>query len=567
MGRQTADRFADRTICWLMQIPFVPSLTTRVLPLLMGLGVSVPLLALLMLAAGIHPLESTPMHAVIAGEGLVHLLEHVLGRYAWNTLMVSLVAMAVAGSIGVLAGWLVAAYQFPGRSWMSWALLMPLAIPPYVMAFAFTDFLDVSGPLQHSLRELFSMSLTPSTSLSVRTPWGAGICLGLALYPYIYMLARGAFAERSASLGEAARSLGTPSWQVWPKVIWPIARPSVAAGSALVLMEVLADFGTVSYFATDTLTAGIYKAWQGMGDKLSAARLAIVLLMAVGVLVWIERQQRARRTLASRSWRPAQVQVLEGWPAWRASALCFFPILIAFIGPVAILLHALEPLAPEQFARLGQWLQHSVLLAALSVWVIIPAAVLLAYVGRLNPSGWVKSITALANAGYALPGVVIGVGILSTSAWLGSWLPLLNEWLGHGLLLGLLLLIYAYGVRFFSVGFQGIEAALKRISPSMDQSAQSLGHSAWQILRRVHWPLLKPTVTACALLVFVDALKELPATLVLRPFNFDTLAVVAYQFASDERLGEAAWPCLLMVTIGLVPIWWLASVQRKTAML
>jgi iron(III) transport system permease protein len=163
--------------------------------------------------------------------------------------------------------------------------------------------------------------------------------------------------------------------------------------------------------------------------------------------------------------------------------------------------------------------------------------------------------------------VVIGVGILSTSAWLGSWLPLLNEWLGHGLLLGLLLLIYAYGVRFFSVGFQGIEAALKRISPSMDQSAQSLGHSAWQILRRVHWPLLKPTVTACALLVFVDALKELPATLVLRPFNFDTLAVVAYQFASDERLGEAAWPCLLMVTIGLVPIWWLASVQRKTAML
>lgn len=153
---------------------------------------------------------------------------------------------------------------------------------------------------------------------------GAGICLGLALYPYIYMLARGAFAERSASLGEAARSLGTPSWQVWPKVIWPIARPSVAAGSALVLMEVLADFGTVSYFATDTLTAGIYKAWQGMGDKLSAARLAIVLLMAVGVLVWIERKQRARRTLASRSWRPAQVQVLEGWPAWRASALCFF---------------------------------------------------------------------------------------------------------------------------------------------------------------------------------------------------------------------------------------------------
>jgi iron(III) transport system permease protein len=550
-----------------MQIPFVSSLTTRVLPLLMGLGVSIPLLALLMLAAGLHPLESAANHAAIPGEGLGHLLEHVLGRYAFNTLVVSLVAMAVAGSIGVLAGWLVAAYQFPGRRWMSWALLMPLAIPPYVMAFAFTDFLDVSGPLQQGLRALMALELGPSSSLSVRTPWGAGMCLGLALYPYIYMLARGAFAERSASLAEAARSLGTPAWQVWPKVIWPIARPSVAAGSALVLMEVLADFGTVSYFATDTLTAGIYKAWQGMGDKLSAARLALVLLVAVGVLVWIERKQRARRALASRSWRPAQVQALEGWAAWRASVLCLCPILIAFVAPVSILLHALEPLEVDQAARLGQWLQNSLLLAALSVWVIIPAAVLLAYVGRINPSPWVKSITALSNAGYALPGVVIGVGILSTAAWLRNWLPIWNAWIGQGLLLGLLLLVYAYGVRFFSVGFQGIEASLKRISPSMDQSAQSLGHSSWQVLRRVHWPLLKPTVTACALLVFVDALKELPATLVLRPFNFDTLAVVAYQFASDERLGEAAWPCLLMVAIGLLPIWWLARVQRKVPML
>ncbi|NBT64117.1 MAG: iron ABC transporter permease [Betaproteobacteria bacterium] len=466
-----------------------------------------------------------------------------------------------------MAGWLIAAYQFPGRGWMSWGLLTPLAMPPYVMAFAFTDFLDVSGPLQSGVRAFLAIEFSQSNSLSVRTPWGAGICLGLALYPYIYMLARGAFAERSASLAEAARSLGTPSWQVWPKVIWPIARPSVAAGSALVLMEVLADFGTVSYFATDTLTAGIYKAWQGMGDKLSAARLAIVLLIAVGLLVWIERRQRAKRALAARSWRPAQVQRLIHWAAWRASTLCFLPILVGFIAPVAILIHALEPLAAEQLARLAQWLRHSLVLAAFAVLVIIPAAVLLAYVGRIRPSAWVKSIVAIANAGYALPGVVIGVGILSTAAWLRDWLPSWNAWIGQGLFLGLLLLVYAYGVRFFSVGFQGIEAALKRISPSMDQSAQSLGHSAWQVLRRVHWPLLKPTVTACALLVFVDALKELPATLVLRPFNFDTLAVVAYQFASDERLGEAAWPCLLMVTIGLVPIWWLARVQRKTLML
>jgi len=550
-----------------MKIPFLSSFATLMLPLFMGAGVSVPLLALVMLAAGLHPLESVTVDAAIAGEGLLHLLEHVLGRYTLNTIIVSLVAMSVAGSIGVLAGWLVAAYQFPGRNWMAWALLMPLAIPPYVMAFAFTDFLDVSGPFQQAIRSLLAIDLSPSRSVSVRTPWGAGICLGLALYPYIYMLARGAFAERSASLAEAARSLGTPSWQVWPKVIWPIARPSVAAGSALVLMEVLADFGTVSYFATDTLTAGIYKAWQGMGDKLSAARMAIVLLIAVGALVWVERMQRARRAIASRSWRPAKVQKLNDWAAWRASILCFLPIVIGFIAPVAILLHALEPMAPEQVDRLAQWLRHSLLLAALSVLVIIPAALLLAYVGRINTGAWVKSITALANAGYALPGVVIGVGVLSAAAWLRDWLPAWAAWVGQGMVIGLLLLVYAYGVRFFSVGFQGIEAALKRISPSMDQSAQSLGHSPWQILRRVHWPLLKPTITACALLVFVDSLKELPATLVLRPFNFDTLAVVAYQFASDERLGEAAWPCLLIVGIGLLPIWWLARVQRQVRML
>lgn len=564
------------------------------LPWLMGLGVSLPVIVLCLLAAGFNPVEVSQGAALgdrgelsaalrgglDSGTALApsadqagtwslmrHLFDHVLARYAWTTLQVALIALAVAASIGVLSGWLIAAYDFPGRRWMSWALLLPLAMPAYVMGFAYTDFLDVSGTLQTRMRQWLDWELGRDPAFSVRSAAGAGICLGLALYPYIYMLARGAFAERSASLGEAARSLGLPAWTIWPRVIWPIARPSVAAGCALVLMEVLADFGTVSYFATDTLTAGIYRAWQGLGDKVSAARLAVLLLAVVGIAVWVERRQRARRVLAARSWRPAPVQTLRGSAALRASLLCLLPILGGFALPVAILLHALEPLEAGQWARLGDWLRHSLMLASLTVLCVIPAAVLLAYTGRLRPMTSVKIATAMANAGYALPGIVLGVGILTSASWLRLWFPEVNPLGTQGLTLGLFLLIYAYGVRFFSVGFQGIEASLKRISTSMDQSAQSLGHNPAQVLRRIHWPLLRPTITACALLVFVDALKELPATLVLRPFNFDTLAVTAYQFASDERLGEAAWPCLMIVGLGLLPIWWLARVQSERPVL
>jgi len=566
----------------------VSPVTSVAMPWLMGIGVSLPVVALGLLAAGINPTEvSTAADAVsiasdrALGEGsssgavqtgdnwllVAHLFDHVLARYAWTTFEVAAIALAVAASIGVLSGWLVAAYNFPGRSWMSWALLLPLAMPAYVMGFAYTDFLDVSGTLQTRLRGWLGWELGRDPAVSVRSAVGAGICLGLALYPYIYMLARGAFAERSASLGEAARSLGLPAWSVWPRVIWPIARPSVAAGSALVLMEVLADFGTVSYFATDTLTAGIYRAWQGLGDKISAARLAVMLLVLVGLAVWMERRQRARRVLAARAWRPAQVHHLRGGVALRASVLCALPILAGFVLPVAILIEALAPLESGQWSRLVDWLGHSLLLAILTVLCVIPAAVLLAYCGRLRPMASVRVATAMANAGYALPGVVLGVGILASASWFRIWFPEINPLGTQGLAPGIFLLLYAYGVRFFSVGFQGIEASLKRISTSMDQSAQSLGHNPCQVLRRIHWPLLRPTVTACSLLVFVDALKELPATLVLRPFNFDTLAVVAYQFASDERLGEAAWPCLLIVGLGLLPIWWLARVQRERSVL
>jgi len=562
--------------------------TFAALPWLLGLGVSLPVLALVLLAAGVNPTEGSIGPSSRAGDlagavggglsGLAseqpgswsliaHLFDHVLARYAWTTLQVAVIALAVAASIGVLSGWLVAAYHFPGRSWMSWALLLPLAMPAYVIGFAYTDFLDVSGTLQTQLRAWLAWELGRDPSVSVRSATGAGICLGLALYPYIYMLARGAFAERSASLGEAARSLGLPAWSIWPRVIWPIARPSVAAGSALVLMEVLADFGTVSYFATDTLTAGIYRAWQGLGDKISAARLSVILLALVGLAVWMERKQRVRRVLAARSWRPAPVQSLHGGAAIRASVLCALPILLGFVLPVAILVDALEPLQDGQWIRLADWLRHSLMLAALTVVCVIPAAVLLAYSARLRPVASMKVATALANAGYALPGVVLGVGILTAASWLRTAFPQINPLGTQGVALGISLLIYAYGVRFFSVGFQGIEASLKRISTSMDQCAQSLGHNPVEVLQRIHWPLLKPTVTACSLLVFVDALKELPATLVLRPCNFDTLAVTAYQFASDERLGEAAWPCLLIVGLVLLPIWCLARVQRERSVL
>ncbi|MGD9942703.1 MAG: ABC transporter permease [Burkholderiaceae bacterium] len=518
--------------------------------------VAAPLLALLWLAFGTAPADAD-------GGALGHLFGTVLPRYVLTTALLALTVLAVVLLIGVGAGWLIAAYDFPGRGALAWMLVLPLAMPAFVMAYAYTDFLETYGPLQTWWRQLSGLQVGQYWFPDIHSWRGAGAFLGLALYPYVYLLARAAFAERNASLTEAARSLGLSPRRVWWRVVWPGARPAVAAGCALALMETLADFGTVSYFAVDSFTAGIYRAWQGMGDRVGAARLAVILVVVVVAVLLVERRQRGRMQFHGRQPRPAARLRLTGWPAWRATLLCLLPIVLGFLLPAALLLRASLAAEFGVDPRLGQWVFNTALLSACGVAVVLPIALVSAYALRLSDAWPLRVALSLANTGYAVPGVVLGVGLLILSGAVGQALTPLTEALGLPMLLAggsAVAVVYAYAVRFFSVAFHGVDAGLKRISPSMDQSARSLGRRPHEVLRDVHWPLMRRTIGAASLLVFIDCLKELPATLVLRPFNFDTLAVVTYQFAADERLAQAALPALLIVLVGVVPVVWLSRV-------
>ena len=516
----------------------------------LALAIIAPLLALSGVALQPAPLDS-----------LLHLVSTVLPRYAVTSVVRVVLVGALVLLLGVGAGWLVAAFEFPGRRFLEVGLILPLAMPAFVMAYAYTDFLDTSGSLQTWLRAVMGWQVGDYWFPQVRSLPAAALFLALALYPYVYMLARNAFAERSESLSDAARSLGLSAPEVWWRVSWPVARPAVAAGLALVTMETLADFGTVSFFAVDTFSAGIYRAWQGFGDRTGAARLSLLLVAVVLLLVWAERRQRGRMLFHARSSRPARVRPLSGLAGWSASAACALPCLFGFALPALLLARQWWVSAGQIDSRLVQWAFNSALLSLAAVLIIVPMALAMAYAVRLHPSRWIRLLSGISGAGYALPGVVLGVGLLAVVGAIDQTLSAgTTRFLIGGTAFAV---VYAYCVRFFAVAQQGLDASLKRISPAMDASARTLGAGPFEVLRRVHWPLLKPSVASASLLVFVDCLKELPATLVLRPFNFDTLAVVAYQFAADERLVEAALPSLVIVLVGLLPVSILASGLRR----
>lgn len=506
------------------------------LPVLFGaIMIAAPMLLLLAVALGPGGVEGQ----------LTHLVATVLPRYLLNSLLLVALVTAMVLVIGVGAAWLVAAYEFPGRAAMRWVLVLPLALPSFVVAYAYTDF-----AMTQSLFRRLAAVLPAAWALSSDTTnlLAASAVLALVLYPYVYLLARTAFEERSPSLSEAALSLGATGFTAWWRVVWPIARPSVAAGCALVVMETLADFGTVSYFAVDTFTAGIYRSWQSMGDKVTAARLALLLMVFVLVMTALERRQRRRMRYFARGRVDAARRNLDGPRGWAATLLCLLPVFFGLLLPLALLAQAWVESGVGWNPRLLEWAANSALLAGMATVLIVPATVLAAYGLRLLPGPRAQWLTGIACSGYALPGLVLAIGLL-------SFVGTVDRVLGMALLGGTLAaVVYAYGVRFFSIGYQSIESGLTRINPSMEQSARSLGLSATQTLAQVHWPLLRSSIATAALLVFVDCLKELPATLVLRPFNFDTLSVVAYHFASDERLGEAAAPALMIALVSLVPV-------------
>ncbi|HSW18670.1 MAG TPA: iron ABC transporter permease [Ramlibacter sp.] len=488
----------------------------------------------------------------------------VLPDYAAASLILCLAVAAGVALVGTATAAAVTLFDFPGRRSFEWALLLPLAMPAYVIAYAYTDFLQFGGPLQGWLRA--ALGVEGRVFPEVRNLPGAAFVFVLALYPYVYLLARAAFGERAAHLMEAARLLGAPLSRRIRSVALPLARPAVAAGVALALMETLADFGVSSYFGIQTFSAGIYKAWLAMDNRIAAAQLATVLLAVVALLLAMERRAQARMRFAStRGGRAgaqdAQPIRLHSWRAAAAITLCLLPVLLGFVLPV---LFMLRPLAAEsatqQWDRFGHWAFNSVRLGALSAALAVALAVLLAFCLRQRSDVFTRGVAQLASLGYAVPGAVIVVGLLLPVGWLQSVAPgnPTVYWV-TGTVLGV---VWAYLVRFISVALQAVQSGYARIPGNLDDSARMLGTAGFGLLARVHWPLLRRSAAAAGLLVFVDVMKELPATMVLRPFNTDTLAVVAYQFARDERLGEAALPSLALVLVGLIPVVMLSRAMR-----
>jgi iron(III) transport system permease protein len=498
------------------------------------------------------------------GATFSHLWATVLPEYVFNSVCIAVIVAVLAGIGGVGCAWLVAAFDFPGKRLFEWALVLPLAMPAYVVAYAYTDFLQFSGPVQTALRQLFGWQARDYWFPQIRSVGGAGILFAMVLYPYVYLLARNAFLERSPRMWDAARTLGMGPWRAFFKVSLPLARPAAVAGIALALMETLADYGAVAYFGVPTLTTGIYKSWYAFSDRTAAAQIAAVLLIAVTVLMLLEQKSRGRaRYYAVGSRTKMQVPMqLKGIHAWSASVFCLIPVLLGFVTPLAILLRLMSREETVEFgSRYIGWLQNSILLAGVTALIAIAICILLAYAARVTKSRLQAACNRIVSMGYAVPGAVIAVGILIPLARLDVWGA------EHGMRFVLtgsvLALIYAYLVRFLAVSYQSVQAGLLKITPSMDASARILGHGLGAMLWRVHAPLLWRSVLTAGLLVFVDVVKELPATLTVRPFNFDTLAVITHQLAADERLGEAALPAFTIVMIAFVPVLVLARAIAK----
>jgi iron(III) transport system permease protein len=505
----------------------------------------------------------------MSSQMLSEMARTVLPSYAGSTLLLCLLVALGTAVLGMVTACAVTLFEFRGRRLFEWALLLPLAMPTYVTAYAYTDFLQFSGPAQTWLRASFG--LEGRVLPEIRNLWGAAFLFVVTLYPYVYLLARAALSERAAHLMEAARMLGAPFKRRIRSVAMPLARPAIAAGVALALMETLADFGVSSYFGIQTFTAGIYKAWLAMDNRTVAAQLAVTLLIVVAVVLKIERRAQSKmRFTASKGQRAgsreARPMVLRGAREYKAILACALPVLLGFVLPLAMMVRPLwSGLGEDSIvssAKFLQWSWNSLSLAGLAAVLASLLALSLAYLSRQAQRSTAKGrhlvlgVTQLAAMGYAVPGAVIVVGLLIPAGWLQAhkpeWLP---AWINGALITTTLLgVIWAYLVRFSSVALQSVQSGYARIPTSMDDSARTLGVGYWALLARVHAPLLRRSVVVAALLVFVDVMKELPATLVLRPFNHDTLAVIAYQLARDERLAEAALPSLALVLVGLIPV-------------
>jgi len=499
---------------------------------------------------------------VPAGDVWRHLADTVLPDYVSNSVL--LMSGVAVGTLigGVGAAWLTSMCRFPGRGLFEWALLLPMAMPAYIIAYTYTGLLDYAGPLQTLLRDWTGWGYGDYWFPDIRSLPGAAVMLSLVLYPYVYLLTRAAFLSQSLCVLDVSRTLGNGPWRTFYSVALPLARPAIVAGLSLALMETLADYGTVQYFGVSTFTTGIFRTWFGLGNPAAAAQLSALLLSFVFALILLERWSRRHARYHHTSQREQSIRrmKLSGWRASLAFGFCLIPLGFGFLLPAAQLgwwtLTVAETGWNADFATLAL---NSLGLAASAAVLALLLALLLGYGRRLHPTPLVKASVRVAGMGYAVPGTVIAVGVLIPFAWIDNGI---DAWMraSFGISTGLLLsgtltaLVFAYMVRFLAVALQTVESGLGKIRPFMDEAGRSMGYRPGEVLRRIHIPMLRGSLLTALLLVFVDVLKELPATLILRPFNFNTLAVRAYELAADERLADSGPAALTIVAAGLLPV-------------
>lgn len=502
-----------------------------------------------------------------------HLIDTMLPRYVSNTLQLMIGVGTGVFLIGVSTAWLVTMCRFPGQRIFEWALLLPLAMPGYVVAYVYTDLLEYAGPLQTGLRAIFGWELKSDYWFpAIRTEGGAIIMLTLVLYPYVYLLTRAAFLQQSVCVLEAGRVLGRTPWQCFWSIALPLARPAIVIGMALAMMETLNDFGTIDFFGVHTLTAGVFDVWMEMGNIGGAAQISLVMLLFVIALLYLERSSRKGQKYHATTTRYKAIPgyQLTGWKRTAAVLICLLPILLGFAIPASELLYyAIKNWSQSWTSDYLIYARNSLMLSGAAAIVAVMIGLFLAYALRLNASRPLKIAARLANVGYAMPGAVLAIGVLIPFARFDNAVDAVMREM-FGISTGLLLsgtavaIVFAYSVRFLTVGMGGVETALLKVTPSMDDAARSLGESPMGVLRRVHLPMIKSGLLGGGILVFVDGMKELPATLILRPFNFDTLATFVYQFASDELLEESALGALTIVLAGILPVILLSRAIRSS---
>ncbi|MBT05573.1 MAG: iron ABC transporter permease [Rhodospirillaceae bacterium] len=491
-----------------------------------------------------------------------HLLDTVLVRYITNTVFLALGVGMIGLIVGTLTGWLSANFEFPGHRLLHWALLLPLAVPTYATAFSYGGLCEFSGPIQTTLRDIFGWNKGDYWFPEVRSIGGAIFVMSFVLYPYVYLLGRAAFVGQARNYDDSARVLGRSSWGILRDISFPLARPSLIAGLALMLMEALSDFGAVQYLAVDTFTTGVYRTWFALGSPEGAARLASMLLLIIFLILLIEQRSRGQARyyqVTGRSHLKEKFQ-LVGLKGISATFICSIPVFLGFILPVGYLLFlSLPAWAVMMGDRFVEHLWNSFSLAALTSLLAMIFALFLVYSVRMGAGPLNTIFCRIISLGYGFPGSVIAIGVLIPMAWLDYRIDDFTRnafGASTGLILtgGMAVVIFAYLVRFMALGLHSLQSSMELLAPNLDSAAQTLGANWWRRLSSIHIPLMTGGLLTGALLVFVDVMKELPATLILRPFNYDTLAVKAYELASDEALAASGCYALTIVAVGLIPV-------------